>query len=83
MAICRSYGDLVEKSIGKAWYARKYDYPYLGDVVMDFGCAVDVAETATSWSNVENLYQKVKAASYQALKECTEAVVQNKISQLG
>lgn len=35
---------------------RKYDYPYLGDVVMDFGCAVDVAETATSWLNVENLY---------------------------
>ncbi|ABX78449.1 FAD-binding oxidoreductase [Coxiella burnetii] len=83
-AICRSMGGVVVgQGAGKAWYARKYDYPYLRDFIMDLGCVVDVAETATTWSNVENLYHQVKKVGYQALSECTPRAVQNKIGRPG
>lgn len=48
--------------VGKTWAADKFNLPYLRDFVMDRACMVDVAETATLWSNVLPLYYKVREA---------------------
>lgn len=84
LAVCRKFqGYYVGRSPGKTWYQRKYDYPYLRDAVMDFGCVVDVAETATTWSQVMPLYQAVRTAGWKALDACTPQSIQNKIGRSG
>lgn len=47
-------------SPGNAWYARKYDYPYLRDFLMHHGGLVDVAETSTSWREALSTYQVIR-----------------------
>jgi alkyldihydroxyacetonephosphate synthase len=53
---------------GDTWFARKYDYPYLRDLVMRHGGMVDVTETAVLWRDVLPLYEKVHAALHAALR---------------
>ncbi len=50
------------QGVGKSWSKDKFNLPYLRDYVMDRRCMVDVAETATVWSNVMNLHDTVCAA---------------------
>ncbi|WP_158277592.1 FAD-binding oxidoreductase [Opitutus sp. ER46] len=44
---------------GNAWYARKYDYPYLRDLVMGHGGMCDVTETAVLWKDVLPTYDRI------------------------
>ena len=60
LALARKFGavDLGTK-VGAHWFAGKYDYPYLRDVVMDRGGMVDVNETAATWDLLPGLYERV------------------------
>jgi alkyldihydroxyacetonephosphate synthase len=61
--ILRKHGGFdLGQGVGKSWSKDKFNLPYLRDYVMDHGCAVDVAETATVWANVVPLHDKVVAA---------------------
>ena len=55
-------GFPLGKGVGKTWSQDKYNIPYLRDYVMDYGCMVDVSETAALWSNIVPLYKSVIAA---------------------
>ena len=57
--IMKKHGALaLGKTVGQSWSREKYNVPYLRDFVMDRGVLCDVAETATSWSNVVALHRK-------------------------
>lgn len=53
---------------GDTWFARKYDYPYLRDLVMQHGGMVDVTETTVLWKDALATYEKVHAALGAAMK---------------
>lgn len=54
---------------GRAFEAAKYDFPYLRDYVMGYNLIADVSETATVWSNIENLYANVKIKLEKAIHD--------------
>jgi alkyldihydroxyacetonephosphate synthase len=61
LAICREFGAVdLGAGVGASWFAGKYDYPYLRDIVMDRGGMVDVIETAATWDVLPALYRDVK-----------------------
>jgi alkyldihydroxyacetonephosphate synthase len=63
LAILKKYGAFsLGKGVGKTWSADKFNVPYLRDFIMDYACMVDVAETATTWSNLLPLYRNSIAA---------------------
>jgi alkyldihydroxyacetonephosphate synthase len=55
---CRSMGTLP----AKAWRKGRFSGPYLRDTLLDAGYFVETLETATTWANLEALYQGVSAA---------------------
>jgi alkyldihydroxyacetonephosphate synthase len=60
MAIVKRWGGVdLGTSVGLKWYAAKYDYPYLRDMVMNFGVIVDVTETSVNWGKLAGLDQQV------------------------
>lgn len=66
--IKRLNGLYVGRKPAKSWYAGRFHGPYLRDPLMDHGVGVDTLETATRWSNVENLHEKVRAALEGAMR---------------
>ncbi len=54
--------------VGREWFAHRFDLPYLRDVLLDRGVMVDTVETATTWSNLENLHGAVTRALQQSLE---------------
>ena len=59
----KSAGGLaLGSSPGKSWLASRYGGPHLRDDLLDRGVMVETLETATSWTNLERLYQGVRAA---------------------
>jgi len=55
-------GFHLGKGAGDSWSQGKFNMPYLRDYLMDHGILVDVAETATLWSNVVPLYRITQRA---------------------
>jgi alkyldihydroxyacetonephosphate synthase len=47
---------------GRAWERSRFAGPHLRDDLMDHGVLVETLETATSWSNLERLYDAVRGA---------------------
>jgi alkyldihydroxyacetonephosphate synthase len=47
---------------GRAWEASRFAGPHLRDDLIDRGVLVETLETATSWSNLETLYEAVRGA---------------------
>ena len=47
---------------GRAWERSRFAGPHLRDDLMDHGVVVETLETATSWSNLEALYDAVRRA---------------------
>ncbi len=47
---------------GRAWERSRFAGPHLRDDLMDRGVLVETLETATSWSNLETLYDAVRGA---------------------
>ncbi|MDZ7888213.1 MAG: FAD-binding oxidoreductase [Pseudomonas sp.] len=48
--------------LGSKWAEGRFRFPYLRHGLWDAGYAVDTLETATDWSNVDNLLNKVEAS---------------------
>jgi alkyldihydroxyacetonephosphate synthase len=55
-------GTSLGEERGEAWAAGRFHAPYLRDSMLDAGVLVETLETATFWSNRENLYTAVKSA---------------------
>ena len=61
--ICQKHGGFaLGRSVGRQWYAERFALPYLRDILLDHGVLTDTLETATVWSNVVNLHQRVAEA---------------------
>jgi len=68
LAQVRAFGGFdAGKGAGDAWFARKYEYPLLRDLVMDIGGMVDVTEATVLWSSALATYRKVEAGLRAAL----------------
>ncbi len=68
LAKCREAGAFnLGRGAGEAWYRERFELPYLRDILLDRGVMVDTLETATTWSNLENLYLRVKEAIEKAI----------------
>jgi len=48
--------------LGKKWEQNRFRFPYLRHGLWERGYLVDTLETATDWSNVDNLLNKVEAS---------------------
>jgi alkyldihydroxyacetonephosphate synthase len=67
-ALLRGGGGLsLGRKPGEAWRHGRFAGPYLRDELLGRGVFVDTLETATSWSNLEALYEAVGAALRRAL----------------
>lgn len=58
----------VGSSPGKNWLKTRFEAPYRRDAMLDRGVGVDTIETATSWSNIFDLYQAVTTALQLAIE---------------
>jgi alkyldihydroxyacetonephosphate synthase len=54
-------------SPGRAWERGRYDGPYLRDELMELGYLVETLETSHEWSELQHLYDEVRAAIGAAL----------------
>ena len=52
---------------GRAWLRGRFAAPYLRDDMLDRGTLVDTIETATTWANLQRLYDAVGEALVKAL----------------
>lgn len=69
LALCREFGAVdLGRGVGAKWFAGKYDYPYLRDIVMDRGGLVDVTETAATWDRLAAIHREVKVQTHAALR---------------
>ncbi len=67
--IVRTAGGLrVGRSPGRAWLDSRYSAPYLRDELLTHGAMVETLETATRWSNVQQLHKRVTGAIEAALR---------------
>jgi len=55
------------RTAGDTWYARKYEYPLLRDLMMERGVMVDVTEATVLWRDVLSTYGKVHAGLRKAV----------------
>jgi alkyldihydroxyacetonephosphate synthase len=62
-------GENLGEGPGEAWEHGRFDAPYLRDSMLDVGVLVETLETATFWSDVDALYDGVKAALTGSLGE--------------
>jgi alkyldihydroxyacetonephosphate synthase len=53
---------------GASWRRSRFHGPYLRDELMDRGVLVETLETATAWSDLQELYEAVRAALHDALE---------------
>ncbi|MCY1495905.1 glycolate oxidase, subunit GlcD [compost metagenome] len=60
--------------LGKKWEHNRFRFPYLRHALWSAGYVVDTLETATDWSNVDNLLDKIEASLRTGLKEEGERV---------
>jgi len=67
--IIRACGGIgVGKSPANRWYQGRFHGPYSRDPMMDRGLGVDTLETATTWSNIDNLWKTVRGALDEAMR---------------
>jgi alkyldihydroxyacetonephosphate synthase len=61
--ICNDHRCLsLGRSVGRSWMRDRYAQPYLRDTLLSHSVMVDTLETATTWSNLERLYQAMVSA---------------------
>ncbi len=69
-AICRDHRGLpLGRSVGESWKRDRFAHPYLRDTLLGVGVMVDTLETATTWSNLLNVYGAMTAAIRAAIRE--------------
>ncbi|MCG7199732.1 FAD-binding oxidoreductase [Marinobacter pelagius] len=55
-AVCKEFGGVYTGTrMGEKWAEKRFTMPYLREALWQLGYAVDTLETATDWSNVDNL----------------------------
>ncbi len=69
-----SGGVFTGTLLGRKWAEHRFRFPYLRDSLWSAGYAVDTLETATDWSNVDQLLQHVEASLREALSATGERV---------
>jgi alkyldihydroxyacetonephosphate synthase len=52
---------------GRSWEHNRFSGPYLRDTLLDEGVLAETLETATTWANLQGLYQGVRGALAGAL----------------
>lgn len=57
------------QSLGKKWAHKRFAFPYLRETLWQMGYAIDTLETATNWSNIEPLTEKIEQSLKGGLKE--------------
>ncbi|MBM7060945.1 FAD-binding oxidoreductase [Pseudomonas sp. UL073] len=60
--------------LGKKWAEGRFRFPYLREALWQAGYVVDTLETATDWSNVDSLLNKVETSLRDGLREEGERV---------
>lgn len=76
-------GVRLPKKIAESWEHGRFSAPYLRDELISHGVLVDTLETATTWSNFENLHDAVSQAIHNVFDELgTPAFVQAHISHV-
>ena len=67
-SVLRTAGGLaLGERPGRSWLRNRYGGPYLRDSLLDQGVMVETLETATSWTNLANLYAAVGDALHDSL----------------
>ena len=61
--LLRAHGAMtLGQRPGRSWLKGRFAAPYLRDEMLDRGVMVETLETATTWANLERLYDTVRAA---------------------
>jgi alkyldihydroxyacetonephosphate synthase len=82
-ALGRHGGVRLGRRVGDSWEAHRYGGPRFRDTMMGLGVLAETLETATSWSNLDNLYEAVRTAILDSLAaQGTPAYVMTHISHL-
>jgi alkyldihydroxyacetonephosphate synthase len=84
LALARGFGGVrVGRSPGRAWLQGRFAAPYLRDELLNHGVMVETLETATQWSNIGAVHERVTAAIGRALEACgTPALVMCHLSHV-
>ena len=67
-------GVSTGKFLGKRWAENRFKLPYLREALWKRGYAVDTFETATDWSNVNDLMNKMESNLSEVLNEDNEKI---------
>ncbi len=68
--ILRAHGAVgLGTKPGRSWLRGRFAAPYLRDELLDRGVMVETLETATTWTNLPNLYKAVGDALRRTLSE--------------
>jgi alkyldihydroxyacetonephosphate synthase len=65
--ILQASGAALEARAGEGWARDRYRGPYLRDALLEAGALVEVLETATFWSSMAELYERVAGALRESL----------------
>jgi alkyldihydroxyacetonephosphate synthase len=82
--LAKAAGGLhLGRSPGEAWLRSRFAAPYLRDELLTHGVMVETLETATQWSNLQELHERVAGAIAQGLTEMgTPGLVMCHVSHL-
>jgi alkyldihydroxyacetonephosphate synthase len=73
--LLKGYGGVFTGTLlGNKWAEGRFRFPYLRHGLWEAGYAVDTLETATDWSNVDNLLNKLEASLRDGLRAEGEQV---------
>jgi alkyldihydroxyacetonephosphate synthase len=68
--ILRAHGAVaLGAKPGRSWLRGRFAAPYLRDELMDRGVMVETLETATTWTNLHDLYRAVRDALHATLAD--------------
>ena len=70
----KSGGVQVGKTFGEQWQKSRFHTPYLRNTLWALGYGVDTLETATSWSNIDQMVDQVESAIKSAAATYNEKV---------
>jgi alkyldihydroxyacetonephosphate synthase len=68
LGIASKFGGIhVGKTFGQQWHKNRFRTPYLRNTLWEKGYAVDTVETATQWSNINQMVSQMDGALRAAL----------------
>lgn len=69
-SIIKTHGGIhMGETLAEHWRGKRFLTPYLRDPMLDHGLGVDTLETATRWSNLLPLHQKISEVLAQAIAD--------------